>query len=1752
MIKKIITLLIGLFISLVVNAQYTAIPDANFELALYDLGYDNILGDGQVPTTFINTVAVLSVPSKNITDLTGIEGFAELLILNCENNNITSLDLSNNPVLGITGEIYLNDNNLSYLDLRNGNNHHLDNESISLLNNPNLTCVLVDDISYSIDYWDEVVDLQTYLSETYCNYTAIPDGNFEAALEALGYDDITGDNQVPTVLIENLTSLNVNSSSISDLKGIEAFTSLITLKVEYNNLEDSGIDLSANTVLEVLSIRANGNVTSLDVSNNINLRKLNCRNTAITELNLSSNLALQELKCQFTSIASLDVSLNTSLTSLTCQDNSLLNLNVQNGNNTNFIFFQAHNNPNLTCVLVDDAEYSNDETIWTDYIDATTSFSDTECIEYTAIPDASFEAALYSAGHDDTANDGKVLTANINTITNLSISSANISDLTGIQDFTALSLLNCNTNSLTSLDLSSNTNLTYLNCAFNTINTLVLSDNLLLTNLDCQNNQLTSIDMSNNSLLTDINISDNLLTIIDVSNNLLLEKLGLSRNSLTTIDVTNNTVLDRLEFYENALTTIDLSNNTALLILEFGENQISNIDLSNNLLLEELYAYNNVALTGSLDLSKHTSLIDLDLTNNDLTSLDFRNGNNANYSYFSVIGNSNLICINVDDASYSTNNWTNIDAEQSFTETGYCRYTAIPDTTFEDILDYLGYDDISGDGQVPTALIEEVTFLNVMFEPIEDYTGIQDFTALEYLDISTNTKLSSIDLSSNLNLISLVSQNSFSLGDLDLSNNLLLEILDIRNTDVTSLNLRKNAKLKKLICYDPSLSDIDLSQNTDLVYLDVKYMVNLTSLNVQNGNNTNVTYFDTLFCNSLTCISVDDSTWSTNNWANIESGTSFTSGYCRYTQIPDTNFEAALSAYDDTANDGQVPTTLIEAVTLLYIPNKSISNLTGIEDFIALTYLNIQNNNLSNLDLSNNPLLEELNCAHNNLSYLDLSENTILNSLYADNNSLVELDLSANIQLQYLYLVSNQLTYLNLQNGNNTSSQFFDVTENSTLTCILVDNAAYSSDNWTSIDGQTNFSDTYCRYTTIPDANFEARLEAQNKDDISGDGKVPTALIESITNLNLSGQSISDLTGIEDFTALSLLNCNTNTITTLDLSLNTNLTYLNCYFNTIETLVLNDNLLLTYLNCQNNQLSSIDVSNNSSLTELNVSDNQLTTLNIKNNVLLETLKFDENSLIEIDVSSNTLLERLEFFGNALTEIDVSNNTALLILEFGENQISNINLSNNLLLEELYAYNNVALTGSLDLSKHTALIDLDLTNNDLTSLDFRNGNNANYSYFSVIGNSNLTCINVDDVSYSTNNWTDIDSGQNFTETGYCRYTAIPDTNFEKRLRALGYDDADFDSLDNFDGYVPTALIEVVGLIDLSLAVSGAITYLTGLEDFTALDNLTIDDIVMTSIDLSSNLNLLNLYARNTSLTSLDLSSNTLLEAVYIDNSSDLSTVNLQNGANTNLESAGDFQATNMTSLTCVLVDDATYSTNTWTFAIDPQITFSETFCNAISLSPVVYLEGAFTSPNSGEETLMRDDLRVGGYIPTTSPYTDAITCEAAVFDITGDNAIVDWIWVELRDETDNTVIIDSQSALLQRDGDVVGIDGVSSLEFSQDSGNYYIVISHRNHISIRSTDAIALSTSLTSIDFSSVVDTVVGGSNAIIDMGNSIYAMPSGDYDGNGEIQTIDASSVISVIGSSGYHKADMDMNGEIQTIDIDNVINKNVGKGQQF
>ena len=178
--------------------------------------------------------------------------------------------------------------------------------------------------------------------------------------------------------------------------------------------------------------------------------------------------------------------------------------------------------------------------------DSLATIDDGSCIyPMTYVPDNQFELKLISLGLDNVL-DNYVLTSNINTITHLNVSFENISDLTGIEDFTALTNLWCNDNNLVNLDVSDLINLVRLECQWNFINSLDVSQNTALVTLDCGANYLTSLDVSQNINLTLLACYGNNLSSLDVSHLSNLFSLVCGWNNISSLDLSHNTNLTQL------------------------------------------------------------------------------------------------------------------------------------------------------------------------------------------------------------------------------------------------------------------------------------------------------------------------------------------------------------------------------------------------------------------------------------------------------------------------------------------------------------------------------------------------------------------------------------------------------------------------------------------------------------------------------------------------------------------------------------------------------------------------------------------------------------------------------------------------------------------------------------------------------------------------------------------------------------------------------------------------------------------------------------------------------------------------------------------------------------------------------------------------------------------------------------------------------------------------------------------------------
>ncbi len=229
-----------------------------------------------------------------------------------------------------------------------------------------------------------------------------------------------------------------------------------------------------------------------------------------------------------------------------------------------------------------------------------------------------------------------------------------------------------------------------------------------------------------------------------------------------------------------------------------------------------------------------------------------------------------------------------------------------------------------------------------------------------------------------------------------------------------------------------------------------------------------------------------------------------------------------------------------------------------------------------------------------------------------------------------------------------------------------------------------------------------------------------------------------------------------------------------------------------------------------------------------------------------------------------------------------------------------------------------------------------------------------------------------------------------------------------------------------------------------------------------------------------------------------------------------------------------------------------VSVSEGFINAllnIKIDPKVFLQGPILNPATAG--LMNDILREDGHLPITSPYVDNVTIDPSLFTLTGNNAIVDWVWVELRDNADAENVIKGQSALLQRDGDIVALDGGSTLTVFVNPKNYYVVVKHRNHLGVMSAASLVLSETPTTVDFRTNAFSTFG-TNARVQLTSGDMALWAGDANNDGRLNYLGSFSEnpsiraqvlndpdnsvfggppVPTYGSLGYYNTDVDMNG---------------------
>ncbi|HEY0976053.1 MAG TPA: hypothetical protein VGE21_01175 [Flavobacteriales bacterium] len=216
---------------------------------------------------------------------------------------------------------------------------------------------------------------------------------------------------------------------------------------------------------------------------------------------------------------------------------------------------------------------------------------------------------------------------------------------------------------------------------------------------------------------------------------------------------------------------------------------------------------------------------------------------------------------------------------------------------------------------------------------------------------------------------------------------------------------------------------------------------------------------------------------------------------------------------------------------------------------------------------------------------------------------------------------------------------------------------------------------------------------------------------------------------------------------------------------------------------------------------------------------------------------------------------------------------------------------------------------------------------------------------------------------------------------------------------------------------------------------------------------------------------------------------------------------------------------------------------------LQLNIALLLQGPFDIATG----LMHDSLRTRGLLPLQEPFTalghpavglqQGARLEPEALLVSGPGALVDWVFLELRAADDPALIIAARAAVVQRDGDVVDMDGLSPVHISVLPGSYHLALRHRNHLPVMTLAPLALGTGVNTADLITGTP-ALHVADAQAQQGPH-HLMRQGDVNGDGRVQYTGASNdrdpVLLAVGGvvptqtiNGYHSADVNMDGTVK------------------
>ena len=670
-----------------------------------------------------------------------------------------------------------------------------------------------------------------------------------------------------------------------------------------------------------------------------------------------------------------------------------------------------------------------------------------------------------------------------------------------------------------------------------------------LTSLDCSYQDLTELDLSRNTGLTSVLCYGNQLTELDLSANTQLIELDCSSNEITHLDVSSNHNLEKLSCYHNRLTSLDLSRNNKLTYTYCDSWCPIEPDENNTINLAEL------------DVDKTSDWVGGKVENGILTIDEGAKKVTYNYQCGNNIEMYVILHIHIYDDSWEYN------ANEHWKKcTNFC--TGANQGMIKSPHDYKGGNTCSICGYVNAADTYAVTV------EVDGHGTAGASPAFAKTD-ETVTLTAIPDTGYAFQTWEVIR------GGVAITNDTF--IMPAKPVTVKAVFQEKTAA-PVISPNGGSFNDtetVTLTCDTEGAW--IYYTINGVKSHYRDPFTLTESANITAWAEKM---GKADSDIVTAAFIKIVDGVAVDTF-----NFPDKNFRDVVKTFD-TDDNNILSDTEIATVKEIECKRMGITSLKGIEYFTALEDLYCYDNELTELDLSQNIKLEELNCSTNRLTVLDLSQNPKLKMVICSDNALTALNLSSNSKLTNLNASGNIREITLTGNTFDLSSlPGFDASRMSGLTggkvsgsTLTVDgNAAvvtYSYDlgyTGTELDDAEKDviftlaiagrgTDIDINKTNFPDKDFrELLLDKEANIDRNQDGKLSTWEIALVQDIDVYDMEIADLTGIEYFTELKYLDCAGNHLTSLDLSRNTKLAELDAENNTYTITPVNDRFYLTSL-----------------------------------------------------------------------------------------------------------------------------------------------------------------------------------------------------------------------------------------------------------------------------------------------------------------------------------------------------------------------------------------------------------------------------------------------------------------------------------------------------------------------------------------------------------------------------------------------------------